>query len=211
MLAPANKKVQRGIKPLAAAREVLRRDGMDAVTLRGIAKQGRFTNPALYRHYPSKQALLEALIAEVYSDFRRTIELAAVGSTPEEALTGGLRGFREFAIADPNGFELLFLQPRSKQLDVWPHDHHSGSPSRGFTLLVNGVSAVIGTSRPDLDPVFAALTCHAHALGLISLYRGGRFGSDVDAFRWFYDRAMHILVAALMGDDQRTEFNRSQV
>jgi len=175
------------------------------MTLRGIAQEGGFTNPAVYRHYSSKQALVEALIREVYGDFLQIIMRATVGSNPGESLIRGLQAFREFAIDDPNGFELLFLRPRTHQLDVWPHDHHSDSPSRGFTILVNGISAVIGPDRPELDPVFAALTCHAHALGLVSLYRGHRFGTNVEAFRKFYDRSMHILLGALIGLDPTLE------
>lgn len=210
MLAHANKRVQRGIQPLAAAREVLRRDGVDAVTLRGIAREGGFTNPALYRHYSSKQALLEALIREVYGDFLQVIIRAGAGSNPRESLIRGLQAFREFAIEDPNGFELLFLRPRTHQLDVWPHDHRSKNPSRGFTLLVNGVSAAMDPDSKGPDPVYAALSCHAHALGLVSLYRGGRFGTDVEAFREFFDHAMLIHLGALIGSDPIFESKRSQ-
>ena len=201
MLAHANSRVQRRIRPLAAAREVLHRDGVDAVTLRGIAKEGGFTNPALYRHYPSKQALMEALIREVYGDFLQAIMRSSVGMTPSQKLMGGLRGFREFAIEDPHGFELLFLRPRTHQLDVWPHDHRSEGASRGFTLLVNGISAAQGPGPKGLDPVFAALSCHAHALGLVTLYRGGRFGTDTEAFRDFYDRAMRLHLTPLLDNE----------
>ncbi|NOT07178.1 MAG: helix-turn-helix transcriptional regulator, partial [Gemmatimonadales bacterium] len=68
-LAHANS-VRKPPRPLAAALTVLRRDGPAALTLRAVADAGGFSNPAIYRHYENKDALIRDVIRESYAVFK---------------------------------------------------------------------------------------------------------------------------------------------
>lgn len=51
--------------------------GVDAVTTREIAGAAKISEGALYRHYPSKEALAQAMFFAVHSRLARQISLAA--------------------------------------------------------------------------------------------------------------------------------------
>ena len=54
--------------------------GVEAVSVRDIAASTGFSNPALFRHFVSKEALAEALFEQCYRDLVETLEQAADNS-----------------------------------------------------------------------------------------------------------------------------------
>jgi len=98
----------------AAARKLLVEGGVTAVGLRAVARELGLSAPALYRYFDSYEALISALVADLYDEL--TDALAALrDSEPEADL--GLRlflvagGLRDWALAHPAEFGLLFGAP----------------------------------------------------------------------------------------------------
>src|SRR3954452_17799185 len=82
-------------KLLAAAREAFTSEGEDA-SLEGIARRADVGIGTLYRNFPTRQALLEAVyFEEVQGICRAAGEFE--GSYPWEALTGWLQRFADYA------------------------------------------------------------------------------------------------------------------
>src|SRR4051794_13689076 len=78
-------------KVLAAAREAFA-EGGEATSLEEIARRAGVGIGTLYRHFPNRQALLEALyVGEVEDVCRSAAELDA--ADPWEALSGWFEGF----------------------------------------------------------------------------------------------------------------------
>ncbi|WP_338071271.1 helix-turn-helix domain-containing protein [Actinomadura bangladeshensis] len=77
---------------LAAARETFQRDGADA-SLEGVARTAGVGIGTLYRHFPTRQHLLEALLADVYADLAATARELLIAPAPGEALMTWLRAF----------------------------------------------------------------------------------------------------------------------
>jgi AcrR family transcriptional regulator len=78
-------------KVLAAAREAFA-EGGESTALEEIARRAGVGIGTLYRHFPNRQALLEALyVGEVEEVCRSAAELD--GADPWEALTGWFEGF----------------------------------------------------------------------------------------------------------------------
>ncbi|TMR02720.1 TetR/AcrR family transcriptional regulator [Actinomadura soli] len=77
---------------LAAAREMFERDGAGA-SLEGVARLAGVGIGTLYRHFPTRQDLLEALLADVYDGLAATGRELLVSPAPGEALTTWLRAF----------------------------------------------------------------------------------------------------------------------
>lgn len=77
---------------LAAAREMFERDGTDA-SLEGVARLAGVGIGTLYRHFPTRRHLLEALLADVYADLAGTARDLLVSPAPGEALLTWLRAF----------------------------------------------------------------------------------------------------------------------
>ncbi|SDN25320.1 TetR/AcrR family transcriptional regulator [Allokutzneria albata] len=96
---------------LACARRLLVEDGSHAVTLRAIARELGITAPALYRYYDSRADLLRHVCDDISADLAATLnpQLAAIPvSQPAERVFAVCRGFRQWALAHPREFTLVF-------------------------------------------------------------------------------------------------------
>ncbi|MFI6828406.1 TetR/AcrR family transcriptional regulator [Kribbella sp. NPDC050241] len=95
----------------AVARRLLVSGGVGAVGLRAVARELGLTPPALYRYFPSHEALVTALIADLYDELTGALmELQAADTDADLGarlflLTNGLR---DWALAHPSEFALLF-------------------------------------------------------------------------------------------------------
>ena len=196
MLADANK-ARNPPRPLIAALAVLRRDGPDALTLRAVAKEGGFSNPAIYRHYESKEALVRDVIREVYGVFKTYIFEVVDVEGDMARLMAGLNAGCEFALDHPNYYALLFLSGHRLRIDRYPDDFKKGR-SAGFRFLTDAVSACIRAGElREGDPADMALTLVAHMHGLVILHQTGRFNDDDAVFRTFYAESMRRVLEGM--------------
>ncbi|MEU6247166.1 TetR/AcrR family transcriptional regulator C-terminal domain-containing protein [Glycomyces sp. NPDC047010] len=91
---------------VAATLAVLDERGLDALSLHAIAKHLGVRQPALYHHFPSKAALLDAAAAEVL-DRRHTERLPRDGETWGAFLARNARSLRAALLAVRDGARLI--------------------------------------------------------------------------------------------------------
>ncbi|MEJ3658494.1 helix-turn-helix domain-containing protein [Actinomycetes bacterium KLBMP 9759] len=77
---------------LAAARVVFARDGVGA-SLNDVARRAGVGPATLYRHFPTREALLEALLTGQYQALADRASVLSTSSTPLEALIEWLHAF----------------------------------------------------------------------------------------------------------------------
>ena len=95
----------------AAARRLLISGGVGACGLRAVARELGLTPPALYRYFPSHDALISALIADLYDELTAALmSLQATEPDPDlgERLFLLANGLRDWGLAHPAEFTLLF-------------------------------------------------------------------------------------------------------
>ena len=94
---------------LAAAQHIIRTQGLDALSLRALAKAVGVTAPALYEYFDSKDAILRALFVQGSGVMLSLMDQAIAESSPGlPALQTVLNGYRAFAREEPDYFRLLF-------------------------------------------------------------------------------------------------------
>lgn len=97
----------------AAARARLALDGGN-LSLRAVARDVGLVSSAVYRYFPSRDALLTALIIDSYNDMGAAVE-AAEASQPREDLHGRFvalaRAIRTWAVESPHEYALIFGSP----------------------------------------------------------------------------------------------------
>lgn len=97
------------IKDLAL--EQLAERGAQELSLRRIARELNLVSSALYRYFPSRDALLTALIVDAYADLAGAVERAGVtgrGRTPRRRWLDGCRAARSWAREQPHRFALVY-------------------------------------------------------------------------------------------------------
>ena len=155
--------------------------------MRHIAGKVGVTPMAIYRHYPSKQALIDALVLDALAEWSaRVAAIPAVA--PLEWLAKIGEAHLDFALNEPRRYEAAFLL-HSGKARRYPDDFVAGhSPSGALQLkLISELmdqGVLQAASSIEIMIVMAGL-----AQGLITLYRAGRIAGGEAAFRDLYRRA----------------------
>lgn len=157
---------------LDAARTLFVERGVEAVTMREIAKCVGFSPTAIYLHFKDKEALLLALCDADFLTLAQ--ELSAIGqiADPIERLRELGLGYVKFAIIYPNHYQLIFMTPK-----VHPSPENSsidqGNPDQdAYAYLLGMVRAAHeqGCFRAELEnPDLIAQTLWAGLHGICAL------------------------------------------
>ena len=87
------------------ARELLEREGLDAISMRRIAERLGIRAPSIYKHLPDKQALENAIISSGFEEQALVFETAVAKSKdPVDAIA---TAYREFARLHPHLYRLM--------------------------------------------------------------------------------------------------------
>lgn len=109
----------------SVARDQLTADGPLAISLRAIARDMGMSAPALYRYFPSLEALLVALCVDLYDELRAFM-VAECDKLDEHDYIGRViiaaRAFRTWAIGHQPEFTLMFASVSPVASHAGPHD-----------------------------------------------------------------------------------------
>ncbi|WP_369369919.1 TetR/AcrR family transcriptional regulator [Promicromonospora sp. Populi] len=98
-----------------SARARLTVDGAAALSLRAVARDVEMVSSAVYRYFPSRDALLTALLIEAYDELGAAVEAAeaAVADRTDHAARwlATFRAARTWCVAHPGEFGLLYGTP----------------------------------------------------------------------------------------------------
>ncbi len=94
---------------VAAARTILEKDGIEALSLRAVARAVGVSPAAPYHHFADKDALLAAVAAQGFRELTAAMEKRMTQETePTKRFLGTGAGYVAFAAANPALFRLMF-------------------------------------------------------------------------------------------------------
>ncbi|WP_314503846.1 TetR/AcrR family transcriptional regulator [uncultured Microbacterium sp.] len=134
---------------IAGAGAVADRAGVDAVSMRSVAKVLGVEAMSLYHHVPNKEALLDDLVDWVFE----MIELPEVGDTWREGLTRRARSARSILTAHPWALGMMVRTNPGPAL-LQHHDRLLG------VLMAEGFSAALATHA------FSAIDAYVYGFAL---------------------------------------------
>jgi AcrR family transcriptional regulator len=177
----------------SVARRLLDKEGTEAVTMRRIAASVGVTPMAIYRHYPDRASLLNALADEGFEELAARLAFKKFSGGVEERLTKMMEIYLEHALQKPRLFELMFLKPR-KGARSYPRDFKAGlSPTANLLLEVVQSGMNSGYFRKgDAWEIVFEMGALSH--GLLLLYLGGRMALPPAHFRAFYRRSFRRFI-----------------
>jgi AcrR family transcriptional regulator len=138
---------------LHAAEAELAARGMEAFSLRSVAKRAGVSHAAPAHHFGDVQGLLTALAAEGFRQFlaAQAAREAVAEPDPASQLVAAGMGYVDFAIARPTLFRLMWQSDRPDFAE-----NHLGQAARAaFQHLVEQVAAAGGRSTADEASVWA--------------------------------------------------------
>jgi AcrR family transcriptional regulator len=178
---------------LTAAKTLLARTGKEeAVSIRAVADLVGVTPPSIYLHFPSKEALLDAVCAEVFMDLHAAmVKAAATAHSPLAKLRAQGLAYVRFALDRPEHYRLATMSVRQGATDV-----DAVLTSGAFTHLRESIQACMdaGVLRPG-DPVPVALGLWSATHGIASLVIAKPYlpWGDIESF------ADTVLLSAMLG------------
>ncbi|MBC6982192.1 TetR/AcrR family transcriptional regulator [Caulobacter sp. 17J80-11] len=177
----------------AAARALFESEGLEGLSIREVGRRAGMSAMAIYRHFPDKDALVDALMDDGFQAWE-AIALAIDTDDPVEWLTRLIGAYRDFALEQPHKFDATFLLP-ARKARTFPED---ANRSPVFGLMMAKVEAAQGRGRMRPAPALeVALLLSALAQGLVSMQRARRFASEAQ-FRASYDASMATAFESLL-------------
>lgn len=177
------------VRIIAAARRLLEREGTEAVTMRRVGDAVGITAMAIYRHYPDRAALLDAVADQGFAELAAAVQRMRLPARIEPRLVRMAELYLDHALAHPRLFELMFLAPR-KGARRYPRDFKAGrSPTLNPSIALLQDSMARGELRAD-DPWEIAFEMGALMEGLVMLYLGGRIGGGPRQLRALIRRSI---------------------
>jgi AcrR family transcriptional regulator len=155
----------------------LEKQGPAALTLREVARRARVSHTAPYHHFPSRDALLEAVAAGGFDRLREAIveHVRRQPPTPWAPLQEAGVGYVLFAVDHPHLYRLMFgaaLGDRQQSNEL------TSAAGAAFELIRGGIaSAVAGTAVPPEHLEILGRSCWAMVHGVASLAIDGHLGT----------------------------------
>lgn len=183
---------------LAAAERMHRKMGIEALSLRAVARAVGITPMAIYRHFRDKDALVDALVESGFVRWEQHLAEAVRARMPRQRIQRAFIAYADFALGEPRMFELMFLVPR-RNVPRAPASL-ADTPSPSFASLIAAVreGRAKGRSARD-DPAELILFAWSTVHGLIALHFSGRFGDDDRVFRALYATQVRRLLRLVGG------------
>ena len=102
---------------VATARALIREDGPDALSLRDLARRHGVSHQAPYKHFPHRDDLLVALLAQEFHDFGAFLDDRPLTGEPNQDLRSlGLK-YLDYADKNPEAYQLMFERPWPTSVD----------------------------------------------------------------------------------------------
>jgi AcrR family transcriptional regulator len=165
--------------------------GVEALSLNAIAKEMGMSGPAVYRYFASRDDLLAELVVDGYEALADALEAAVGDGSPERRLRRIAGAYRDWALAQPNHYRLLFgtrigsgeLAPErvvpaaQRSMDVFL-DALAGLPSLpGPPARLSAQLEAWGGSTYPAAVLRRGIACWTRLHGLLALELEGHFAS----------------------------------
>lgn len=179
------------------ALNILESEGPQAVSMRRVAKEVGITAMAIYHHFPSREALLNAVVDAEFEQLVGFFGQSNRKRSCEHAMIHIMDGYIDYALAHPRVFDYVFATPRPGARR-YPDDFRAGRCSPTLNLIAEIVSSWMKAGDLKRDDVWEiAMLLWSHAHGYLALWRAGRFDLSEDEFRKLVHRSLRRLVHGL--------------
>ncbi len=205
------------------ARAHLASEGASALSLRAVARELEMASSAVYRYFPSREALLTALIIDAYNTVGEQVEAADAACDREDhhgrwAAIGS--AFRGWATTNPHEFALIYGSPvpgyAAPEDTIVPATRATmvmlrlladatvdaprvlPEPEERLRLELESMDEVVGGSIPP-SIIAVGLAAWAEMIGFITLELGGHFENVVYERDALYTHTMRATATRLLG------------
>ena len=160
---------------------ILREEGIEALTLRGVARRAGVSQAAPYRHFTDRRALVAAVAEDGFRRLQATMLERLQDAQGRGSLKLVAKAYVEFGLANPAEYRVMF-GPEVAVTDDLPALRETGRGVLGF--VAEGIRQAQGAGLVGAgDPWLMAVATWATLHGLVMLTLDGQTAGvapDVD-------------------------------
>ncbi len=152
---------------IAEAFRVIEDAGLEALSLREVARRLGVSHQAPYKHFPSRDHILAEILARCFDEFAAFLDQRPTGLPPPEDLKGMGQQYMTYARKHPVKYRLMFNTPMP---DPEAHPEMMRNAQRAFALLRDRLASMklrpAGAphrSSASFDAMFVWSTLHGLA------------------------------------------------
>ncbi|HKE14137.1 MAG TPA: TetR/AcrR family transcriptional regulator [Kofleriaceae bacterium] len=159
---------------LAAAMKLFHEESFAKTTMRRIAQEIEYTPGALYSYFKDKDEILYELHQRGFDTLFAMQQPALAIADPVERLGRLGQIYMEFALANPEYYDLMFIASETGRSIEEAEDWHCGE--RAYGVVRDTMREIIdaGRLRGTSDPEIAAFAAWSSVHGIASLLIRGR-------------------------------------
>ena len=164
---------------LNAARDMFVQDGVEAVTMREIAKRIEYTPTAIYHHFRDKQALIEELCLVDFRGLAQAFQKIGRIEDPVRRLGRIGLSYIDYALEHPSHYRFMFMTPKpllpSSSLGITDGEPDTHAYAILKTTVAEGIAQ--GRFRPeftDADELAQVLWSGLHGIVSLHIVKGGK-------------------------------------
>ena len=156
---------------IEATRELIRAEGLDAVSLRRVGRAVGVTAPALYAHVKDKEDLLRAVAATQYGELVERLT-AIEELDPIDRVRASCHVYVDLALDEPELFRTMFLFPPAVD-QVDPLGVEFDAATEAFGLSAAAATAAVDDGILVGDPMTISFAFWTASHGLASVLQMG--------------------------------------
>ena len=142
---------------------IIAKGGLDALSLRDVARRLGVSHQAPYKHFPSREHILAEVVSRAYASFARHLAKRSRSEDPYEDLGHLGQSYLDYACKHPLHYQLMFGTPLP---DPAEHPEMMTQARQAFAMLREAISKLPGrapNSDVDHDAMFAWSVVHGLA------------------------------------------------
>ncbi len=153
---------------VAEGLSIVEERGIEALSLREVARRLGVSHQAPYKHFPSRDHILAEMVRQSYASFATFLENRPTTGEPPSDLGAMGQASLEYAFTHPLQYRLMFGTPLP---DPDEHTEMMEEAQHAFALLQKGIADVHAMTlgedpqgRTDYDALFIWATLHGLAM-----------------------------------------------
>ena len=169
-----------------AAQRLIARDGVAALSMLAVAKQVGVRAPSLYKRFPDRDALLDAVAQRTIGELAAQLIKAGRGRHGAAALKAMARAYRAFAKRSPHSYMLLYTKRKE-------HAELRSARAQAVAPVLDALAELV-PKVGDRLPAARVLTAFLHGFVSMEIEAAFQLGGDVTrAFDYGIDTLLYAL------------------
>lgn len=155
-----------------AARELFIHQGVEAVTMRAVAKRVGYSATSLYLYFSDKEQLLRAVVDADVIKLAQALKSTLTISDPLQRFLQFGEHYVQFALTNPNHYRMMFMTQHPPCDQALSSIEQNNPEQDGYAQLISVVTSAwhAGIFKSALtDPILIAQTIWAALHGVCSL------------------------------------------